>query len=182
MLQPLYAKLYPLPFYTAAHCKTLDTFNRRPEALSMLPHRVISKRVRFPGFLLYADASFENGSVVLAGILFDLNNQPDNGERVIDTVISAPTTPQMIALFRQTSTIFGLELLALAMSLYQLRHKLAYRSLIVFCGQRRSPQVHREGANSGPTRTFLYLGYLDACRDPIDIIMVRAGSFGVEYR
>ena len=98
----------------------------------MLPPRVISKRVRFPDFLLYTDASFENGSGMLAGILFDLNNQPDNGERVIDTVISGPTTPQMIALFRQTSTIFGLELLALTMSLYQLRHKLTYRPLIVF--------------------------------------------------
>ena len=37
MLQPLYAKLYSLPFYTAVHGKTLGTFKWRPEALSMLP-------------------------------------------------------------------------------------------------------------------------------------------------
>ena len=151
MLQPLYAELYSLPFYTVVHGKTLGTFKWRSEALSMLPPRVVSKRVRFPGFLLYTDASFENGSGMLAAVLFDLAKPSTNDDRAIDTAISGPTTPQMIGMFRQTSTIFGLGLLALTMSLYQLRYKLASRPVIVFVGNNAALGSIAKGQTSGQT-------------------------------
>ena len=57
---------------------------------------------------------------------------PQGGSRVIDTVLSGPTTPEMVDLFRHTSTISGLELLAVTMAIYQLRFRLLGRSVIVF--------------------------------------------------
>ena len=134
VLHPLYAKLYSPPYYTIARGRTIDTFKWRSVALSMLPARVISKRVRFPDFTLCAGASFEKGRCAIADILFGLTAPQSGHIHVIDAVLAGPTTPQMIGIFRQAAKTFGLELLALPMALYQLRFRLRGRAVVVCVG------------------------------------------------
>ena len=132
MIRPLYDKLYSTPYYINVHGETLDTIKWWSEALATLPPRVISRRVSLPELILYTDASFASGDGVIAAILFGKNAPFQGAQRVIDTALSSPTTPAMVELFRKTSTIFGLELFAVTMALYQLRFKFAGRPAIVF--------------------------------------------------
>ena len=156
MLQPLYAKLYSAPYYMNIHGKTPDTFQFWPDALTMLPPRVISKRVNRPEFILYTDASFENGSGMLGAILFDKTAPLAGGKRVTDSILSSPSTPAMIELFPRTSTIFGLELIAVTMAIYQLRFKLLGKSAVVFVDNNAVLGAIAKGQTAGnPAHGFI---------------------------
>ena len=132
MLQPLYGKLYSNPYYDNLHGRTLDAFKWWAEALTGLPPRVINKRVEHPAFILYTDASFENDRGHIAAVLFDVDNAKPGKARMIDTILSSPASPEMIGLFRETSTIFGLELTAVVMAIYQFRQRFTGKSIVVY--------------------------------------------------
>ena len=175
MPQPLYAKLYSTPYYLSAHGETLGSSKWRPEALTMLPPRVIPQRVCRPEFILRADASFENGSGMIAAILFDTTAPFQGKRRVIDTALCSPTTPELIELFRKTSTIFGLELIAVTMAIYQFRFKLAGRSAIVFVGKNAAlGAIVKAQTADRPARSFISSMWMIAATLSISLWSERA--------
>ena len=75
---------------------------------------------------------------------------------MIDAVLASPTTPGAVDLFRETSTILGLELIAVTMAIYQFRFKLSGRPAIVFVGDNAALGAIVMGQIAGrPSRSFI---------------------------
>ena len=156
MLQPLYAKLYSYPYYENLHGRTLDTIKWWAEALTLLPPRVVYDRVSQADFILYTDASYENGSGMMASVLFAKTGINNSQKRVIDTTLISEASGPMIQMFNNTSTIFGLELMAVVLSLYFHRRKFTGKSIIVFIDNNAVLGALVRGQTSGmPAHAFI---------------------------
>ena len=132
MLQPLYAKLYAKPYYLSIHGRTLDVIRWWWVALDKLPPRSIKPRNEKPDFILYTDASYENGSGVLAAVLFDNSKHIEGTSRVADKVLRADASSTLLDLFTDTSIIFGLELSAVTLSIFKFREIFKGKSILIF--------------------------------------------------
>ena len=175
MLQPLYAKLYSNPFYPNIHGRTLDTFRWWAEAIVLLPPRVIFDRVSKPAFLLYTDASWENNAGMLGAVLFD--ERGTQSQRAIDTMLASACTPAMVNLFRQTSTIFGLELTAVALAIFYFRFRLTGQSIIIFIDNNAVlGAIVRGQTNGNPAHSFVSAIWMIACTFSISIWFDRVPS------
>ena len=174
MLQPLYAKLYSTPFYPNIHGRTLDTFRWWAEAIVLLPPRVVFDRVYKPSFLLYTDASWENNTGMLGAILFD---ESDNAVRTIDTLLASTTTGAMVELFKNTSTIFGLELTAVALALFRFRFRFVGQSIMIFIDNNAVlGAIVRGQTNGNPAHAFVSAIWMIACTFSISIWFDRVPS------
>ena len=134
----------------------MDAFKWWAEALTGLPPRVVYKRVEKPSYVLYTDASFENNRGHIAAVLFDIENNTPGKARKIDTILSSPASEEMIGLFRNTSTIFGLELTAVVMAIFQFRLRFTGKSIVVYVDNNAVLGALVKGQTAGnPAHAFI---------------------------
>ena len=127
-LKPLYAKLYA-PRYSASITPAI-TRNLRWQGAALvnsLPRIITFKRSK-PDWALYTDAAFDNGTgdARIAAIFLRAHANPPllNAE----LALTGQPNEQELQFFPSTSTIFGLELLAIALSIYRLMATLRNRA------------------------------------------------------
>ena len=89
-------------------------------------------RAGFPHFIIYKGAAFDNDIGSLAAILFDNSQTIPGISQVSEIMISPAASSELIEMFSDTSIICGLELSAITMAVFQLRHTLQGRSILDF--------------------------------------------------
>ena len=124
--------------------------------ITFLTHRAIAHRAERPAFLLYTDSAFANDRGSLGNVLANEEAPIFGTHRAIDMIIAAPVAPARILMFRATSAICGLGLLAVTLALYQLRRKLAGRPVLVFIDNNAALGAIVKGKTEGdPAHSFI---------------------------
>ena len=137
-MHPLYAKLYSYPYYDNMHGLTLRTLKWWPSCLSGLSSRSIRAPKHFPDIVLYTDAAYDNCIDSPAAIFLDresnFRRMASGLQPLIVRVLSAKASDRLLKMFADTSVIFGLELTAVTIAIYEERFSLSNRTVAVFVG------------------------------------------------
>ena len=96
------------------------------------PPRLVRYRPGRIDYLLYTDASYENHQGFIAAVLFDPESYRLESAIRADYVLRTNEVRQVIDLFGGPSPIFGLELTAVTVAVFQLRYLLMNRPITIF--------------------------------------------------
>ena len=132
MLKPLYAKLYAprySPALTPALIRNLLWWGATLKNLS--PRKITFNRSK-PDWVIYTDAAFEEGKAGarLASILFRVPAKPSTLKA--ELVFSSQPSESEVKFFESTSTIFGLELSAIVLTIYRSRATLRNKAVVIY--------------------------------------------------
>ena len=133
MINPLYWILYARPYDAAISPLVRRTLYWRYSILSSLPPRRVDEPKIRPGYVLYTDASYEEGPLAsgLCAILFlGAESMPgwtnSSGMPLLPAValFTRTATPADVDHFRETSVTYGLELFTVVAALFSPRYRL----------------------------------------------------------
>ena len=132
MLKPLYAKLYSPRYFAPISQSVLRNLSWWAASLSSLRPRIVDFSRSTPDWVIYSDASYEQSPLEahMAAIFFQISQ----GIRIVkaELVMSSSPSAEEIAFFTSTSIIFGLELSAIVLALFQAREMLRGKAVTIY--------------------------------------------------
>ena len=100
-----------------------------------MPPRLVFRRPGLNDYIIYTDAAYEGSRGGIAAVVFDPEFNRTNGSiRAIYVIRSYESSQinQIVEMFKDSSPIFGLELAAVTISIFQLRYFLMHRTITIF--------------------------------------------------
>ena len=135
MVNPLYSKLYAIPYYPILSKPRLEVLKWRVSILTTIPPRAVWSRPGLNDYIVHTDASFDNPHGGMASaVSYPESYRADRAIRAIHVI--CPYDPDQINriadIFRDSSPIFGLDLSAATVSIPHIRYFLTNRTIAIF--------------------------------------------------
>lgn len=135
MINPLYAKLYTIPYFPKLPKQIIEVLKLWVSISTTMPPLAIWRRPGLNDNIIYTDAAFDQTRGGLAAVVCDHESYRFGDEIMAEYIIRSYDPVQInriIDIFHGPSPIFGPELEAVAISISQLRYFLMSRTITIF--------------------------------------------------
>ena len=157
MLKPLYAKLYTPHYNPHLSEMILRNLARWRATLTNINPRVIKFDRSHPDWVLYTDAAFEESGAGarIAAVLFKVSPGGPSNEIRAELLLYRAPDPGEIAFFEETSTIFGLELVAAVLAIFHQKERLRNSAVTLYMDNNAALAALINGDSSAKSAFYL---------------------------
>ena len=150
MIKPLYTKLYAKRYNSAIAPPLMRNLRWWGATLMNIIPRVVAFDRSNPDWVLYTDAAFDSGpqGARIAALFFRTHKNPPH--HIAEVLVTGRPNQEELKFFSQTSTIFGLELIAIVLAVYQARATLRNKAIVIYTDNNSALAALIKGDSTAP--------------------------------